>query len=146
MCRLHYQRTQQGVELSKPVQRLRPKGSGTYLQGYLYLTRPDHPNANAKGSIGEHRLIMSETLGRPLLPGENVHHRNGNRADNRLTVGHELHCPNGPECCNLELWRKAQAIGQRAHDLVLWAESILETYAPEKLKAGSGIETTPCPA
>lgn len=50
----------------------------------------------------EHRYVMQQMLGRPLEKNENVHHKNGNRADNR------------PD--NLELWKRAQAIGVRAAD------------------------------
>lgn len=45
-----------------------------------------------------------------------VHHKNGNRSDNR------------PE--NLELWSKSQPPGQQVEDKVRWAREILERYEP----------------
>lgn len=64
--------------------------------------------------ILEHRHVMQTILGRMLLPGENVHHRNGVKTDNR----HE----------NLELWVVSQPPGQRPEDLVAWAHEILGRY------------------
>jgi hypothetical protein len=87
---------------------------------YRTVARRGHPNAKgAKGIIAEHRWVMSEALGRPLLPGENVHHINGIRSDNRIE--------------NLELWSTNQPYGQRVADKVEWALELLKLYAPERL-------------
>lgn len=95
-------------------------GKSKNVQGYMVLSgQYDHPNASARGLVLEHVKVMSEMIGRPLVAGENVHHKNGVRDDNR------------PE--NLELWNKSQPAGQRPTDKVAWAVEILELYAPEKL-------------
>lgn len=122
-------------DCSKPIHRLSKRCAACYGRhrsesargsarvtgdGYVMLSGyQDHPNAQSRGHVYEHTLVMSETLGRALLPGENVHHKNGLRADNR------------PE--NLELWVLHQPPGQRAEDLLIWAREILRRYDPEAL-------------
>lgn len=54
----------------------------------------------------EHRVVMEQKLGRPLVTGENVHHKNGDRFDN--------------DPLNLELWYRSQPAGQRVADLIAY--------------------------
>lgn len=53
-------------------------------RGYVLVLMPNHPGADGKGYIQEHRLIMEEYLGRILLHSEIVHHINGITNDNRI--------------------------------------------------------------
>lgn len=96
-CRCCYQLRQDGAE---PKWRL-------HKSGYMV--------ANVKGkTVSQHRYEMERFLGRPLYPGESVHHKNGVRSDNGIS--------------NLELWVSTQPSGQRIADLVEWAKVILERY------------------
>ncbi len=59
---------------------------GRYIEpdkGYVMVRMPDHPRARANGYVLEHILVAEAMLGRPLAEGEEVHHINKNRADNR---------------------------------------------------------------
>jgi len=110
LCSKHYARLKStGVTDRQPRQ-----PSLVNKHGYWMLYRPDHPQSYSTGYVAEHRMVMSDLLGRPLVAGENVHHVNGVKTDNR------------PE--NLELWLTHQPKGQRVVDLVAWARELLDRY------------------
>lgn len=115
MCQMHYRR----VALYDHPEAITSIGYSVDKTGYISLHIPNHPLANANGAVYEHRLVMSEHIGRYLASHESVHHKNGNRSDNRIK--------------NLELWSKAQPAGQRVEDKVTYAIEILKQYAPERL-------------
>ena len=50
--------------------------------GYVLVWQPDHPNADVRGYVYEHRLVAENTLGRPLSADEQVHHLDGNKQNN----------------------------------------------------------------
>ena len=124
-CGGHYQQMRAGQAL-RPLRGPRAKtpklaegewgGWCRNAGGYIVRTRRVLDKNGRKKNIGQlqHRVVMEEHLGRPLLPHETVHHLNGVRDDNRIG--------------NLELWSRSQPYGQRTRDKIAWARSFLEEY------------------
>lgn len=127
LCGKHYYRLRNGGSVDAPTKRdlkwEQAKLSGKMTGGgYRLVYVPGHPEAYGTpqslknctfGWALEHRVVMSDHLGRKLWPGENVHHKNGVKTDNRLE--------------NLELWVTSQPSGQRVEDVLAWARQIIES-------------------
>lgn len=110
LCSKHYTRKR---ITGDPLKTLNSRGNGYITpSGYkIYTINYEH--------IPEHHLVMEQHLGRDLTSEESVHHKNGDRLDNRLE--------------NLELWSRYQPSGQRVVDKVVWAKEILSLYEPSSL-------------
>lgn len=77
--------------------------------------------AFSNGRVFQHRLVMATAVGRALFADETVHHRNGDRLDNRLG--------------NLELRIGPHGKGGDLPDTIEWALEVLRRYAPDELRS-----------
>jgi hypothetical protein len=115
-----------GAVLKGPAHHSWRGGRRVRDSGYVEVKVPDDdPMAVMRGNNGyvlEHRLVMARKLGRPLLPGENPHHKNLIRSDN--------------DPANLELWLTSQPSGARVADLIEWFLPMLDRYMPGLLPPG----------
>jgi hypothetical protein len=85
LCRTHLRRL---AVLGTPAPELpvrAPGDDGWVTHGYRGVVVPEHLRHLTAGAahVLEHRLVMAVLLGRPLAAGESVHHRGGDRLDNR---------------------------------------------------------------
>lgn len=108
------------MALDAPLVRNPGQWGAWYLTGHGYVQRMRRV-PNPEGGRGtkerqyQHHVVWEEAHG-PLLENQNIHHKNGDRTDNRLE--------------NLELWDTSQPAGQRAEDKLAHAREIFERYAP----------------
>lgn len=114
LCDLHYERVRRNGSTGLNERLILPKGDGHLdAQGYRRIILQDGRR------VMEHVYVMEQELGRRLEDGENVHHLNGLRDDNR------------PE--NLELWVSMQPRGQRVEDVVAF---VVDHYPGELIARG----------
>lgn len=59
------------------------KGGQVINKGRVLIYKPDHPFCSPQKYVPRARLVAEEKVGRILLPGEDVHHINGDWSDDR---------------------------------------------------------------
>lgn len=124
LCNVHYQRHLDGRDMTAPVKRHAPAGTGyVNSQGYRVI------RVNGKSML-EHRKIVEDMLGRSLLPDERIHHLNTVRSDNRTDGPFRLHPGTGyMRSGNLEIRVVGKhPMGGSVGDFLEYADMLRERY------------------
>jgi hypothetical protein len=127
LCSTHYGRKKAGEsDWDRPIKKKAPDGEG-------HLNDKGYRMVRHNGRMmGKHLVEFEKVLGRRVRTEapykENVHHKNGNRDDNR-TDGPPVMTPDGKYLTgNLEMWSQSQPPGQEIGPKLDWGMEMLAEY------------------
>ena len=106
-------RTKKGLPMNHVFNK-GPRGEGYVNKKGYRLMVMRHPSGKGYIRKYQHTIVMEKFLERSLKKGESVHHKNGDRLDNKIE--------------NLELWVKGQPAGSRVEDKIQWSIEFLREY------------------
>lgn len=98
------EKRKRSISQKGPNSKLWGGGRKMHRLGYVLVYCPDHPQADRQGFVLEHRLVVENEIGRYLSKDEVIHHKNGNKEDNRIE--------------NLEIMSRAEHIDQHRNELL----------------------------
>lgn len=88
--------------------------------GYLSYGIKNHPCGDKNNRVQASHLVYYEKTGYILKKGESIHHKNGDKLDNRFE--------------NLELCTTNHPKGQRVEDKIIWCIEFLQEWGYDVIK------------
>ena len=138
-CGMHRKRKDEGRDLDAPLY----AGRGSHVRlplgtrrkksnGYITIKVSSDVCGYKDNWMDEHRFVMERVLCRNLEPHEEIHHKNGDKADNH------------PD--NLQLWSHSHPPGQAMADKLQWAAYLIQLNHPgllteDQMAALKGVGT-----
>lgn len=129
--------------MEKPFRR-NWKGGQRLADGYVQIWSPTHPRARSHGYVARAVLVAEQKLGRPLKPGEVIHHINRQRHDDR-PENIQVFASQAEHLAEHNRLRQSGSASKKAVSIVaLCRESPIPNLNPEtlarRLKHGMSIE------